>query len=195
MKKMNLTTLVMGALISGSLADASGNIKLPPTNPDEIKLVTFNDVNAGAKLYIKDDEGDMHYFERIRKEGNYARSFDLSNLPDDAYYFEMNKANSIMILPFDVENDKITMKTNLKTEIAKPQLFPQRDKVFLKRDSEGMQKMTIEIYFEGRDLVYSNEVEKEGDLLQRFDFSKSAPGEYLFYIKYADRTFMEYVEM
>jgi len=195
MKRTYLKPLVLGALIIVSLADAHGIARLPDEKSDKSTVVSFNDVSSGDKLYIKDTDDRTLYSERIKKDGSYNKMFDLSNLPENQYYFEVDRTDEITLLPFDVERDNIILKKDLKTDIAKPQLVTQWDQVLLSRNVDGDQSLKIDIYYRGRDLVYSEELDKVGDLKRRYDFSSSMKGEYLFHIKYDDRIFTEYVNV
>ncbi len=190
---MILTTLVLGALISSSLTDAYGNTNLPSEKPSKITKVTFDEVNLGDRLYIKDSYGQTLYSEKIKTDGSYTKRFDLSKLSEDEYYFELDKADALTILPFNVGREIISLKKESKTDIAKPQLEMQKHKVKLTRDVEGAQSLTIKVYYEGRDLAYSEDIDKVGKLVREYDFSTSLPGEYLFYINYEDRVFTKYV--
>ncbi len=195
MKRIILSALVFGALMSGRLAHASGRPGMPMEIPEKSTIVTFSDVNTGDKLVIRDSDGISLYSEKIKKDGAYTRKFNLSNLPENRYYFEVEKAGEITVLPFNVERETITLENALKTDIVKPQLVTQNDKVLLSRDVEGAQSMKVNIYYRGKELVHSDEIDKNGKLLRRYDFSNSRSGDYLFHIEYDNRTLEEYVSI
>jgi hypothetical protein len=196
MKKIICTALVFGAIMSARLNNVYGNTPLLPDNPEKSTVVTFYGVNNGDRLYIRDNNGKSVYSERIKTDGIYTRLFNLSHLPENHYYFEMNKADVITILPFDVERDDVTLQKGLKTDIAKPELVSLKDQVILSRDVKTAQSMKIKIYYKGLELVHSEEIDKIGKLLRKYDFSNSRNGQYLFHIQYDEgRVFTEYVNV
>lgn len=185
----------MGALLSGKFTNAYGNMVPPADNPSKSTVVSFAEVNAGDRLYIKDVYGNAFYSEKIETDGVYSKRFNLSELPEDKYFFEVDKGDAITVLPFHIEKENITLNSELKTDIAKPQLAVVRDQVYLERDVDGAQSVKVDIYYRGKELVHSEEVDRVGKLVRKYDFSNSRNGEYLFQIKYDDRTLSEYVSV
>ena len=195
MKKMKLSILILGAMISLGLFNTYGNTDIPGNTSSKTKMVSFEEVEAGDKLYIKDKKGKTVFTERIKQDGSYAKIFDFTNLPDNEYYFELDKAYEITVLPFKIERDTIALINELRNDIMKPQLITKDEMVILSRDTDNAQSLEIEIYYEGYDLVYNEELYLEGKLKRRYDFSTSSRGEYLFHITYNDRTFSETIEI
>ncbi|MGW8317028.1 MAG: hypothetical protein ACWGNV_15635 [Bacteroidales bacterium] len=193
MKKIIMTALVMGALLSGKYTNAYGSTTPPADNPTKSTVVSFTEVNAGDRLYIKDTYGNAFYSEKIENDGVYTKKFNLSELPEDKYYFEVDKGHEITVLPFNIDKENITLESGLKKNIAKPQLAVVRDQVFLERDVDGAQSVKVDIYYRGEELVHSEDVDRVGKLVRKYDFSNSRNGEYLFQIKYDDRTLSQYV--
>ena len=195
MKKMILTGLILAGIISVSMAHEPGDSSLPSGLPLKSAKVMFDNVSSGSKLYIKDEAGQTVYFEKIKADGLYSKNFDLTSLPANEYYFELDSKDAFTVLPFSVGLKDVTVQNEQKREIVKPELLVKGDHVLLSRDVDNEQELSVYIYFRGQELVYDEEIEREGTLLRKYDFSTSMRGEYLFYIKYEDRVFMEYVNM
>ena len=194
MKRTMIKTIGMGVLIFGSLAEGYGMNNAPEEKYPKIARVTFEEVNSGDKLRIKGYDGQTHYRERIKADGSFTKRFDVSELPEDQYYFEVDKDDEITVLPFSVSEEKVDLQNDLKANIAKPHLATYKDQVILTRDAEDAQTIAVDIYFKGRN-IYSEEVEKNGKLSRQYDFSKSMNGTYLFEIKYDDRLYSEFVNV
>jgi len=184
----------MGALLSGRMNAAYGYTILPADETAKIKRVTFSEVAEGDRLTIRDRNGIILYAERIRKDGDFAKRFDLSELPENQYAFELDKGEEITVLPFRVGEEEVTVKQEMRTDIRKPRLSTHADQVILTRDVDDTQTLKIEIFHEGRS-VYSEEVSKVGKMARQYDFSTSLKGEYLFQIQYDDRLYTEYVKV
>ncbi len=195
MKKTILSALVFGTLMSGKLTASDGYSESPSDNPAKSTVVSFNEVNPGDVLYIRDRDGISYYSEKVKANGIYTKLFNLASLPENQYYFEMEKADKITLIPFKVEGESVTLNNEMRKNVVKPQLVTRIDQVFLTRDVKDAQSLKVDIYYRGRELVHSEEFEKAGRLLRKYNFSNSRKGEYLFLIKYDDRVLEEYVSV
>lgn len=195
MKKTIAVLLVMGAMFSGYKVYANGNNNSPSVNPAKNMQVSFDNVNADSKLYIKDSEGHILYSENILSEGKYNRGFDVSAFPSSDYYFEVDKEAFISIYPFTVVDDFVEFHEERVSSIVKPVLILENSRVKLMRNLDEDQSINVEIYYEGRNLVYSETIKNDGMIGKVFDFSGSASGEYLFSINYENRNHSEYLSI
>lgn len=195
MKKLIAVLLVMGAMFSGYKVYANGNNNSPSVKPAKNMQVSFDNVSADSKLYVKDSNGHILYSENIQSEGNYNRGFDFSTLPSNEYFFEIDKEAFISIYPFTVVDDLVELHEERISEIVKPVLVHENNRVKLMRNLDASQSIKIEIYYEGRKLVYSETIHKDGMIGKIFDFSASASGEYLFSINYENRNHSEYLSI
>ncbi len=81
------------------------------------------------------------------------------------------------------------------SEIIRPQLDIQDQMASLTRDVADDHSVQIDIYYKGKDHVYSEELDLAGRLQRKYDFSCSLEGEYLFHFTYDDRTLSEYMDI
>lgn len=195
MKKTIATTLILGALITGTTIYANGITNLPSEKPDKVTRLTFENVDKGARLFVKDSDGQILFKEKISAEGTYTKAYDLSEFPEGEYYFEIDKKGFITIYPFSVEKNSVEMLSSEKLTIAKPMVRVNNDRVYLSRVGSNSQSMNIEIYYEGKELAYSEELTRDGEIERIYDFSTSESGSYLFSIDVDDRTFNEMVHV
>lgn len=195
MKKTIAVLLVMGALFSGNKMYADGNNSNPSWKPAKNIQVSFDNVNPGSKLFVKDSDGQILYTENIHSQGKYSRGFDFSAFPSKDYYFEVDKKAFVFIYPFTVVDEFVELHDDRVREIVKPVLLLENSRVKLMRNLDEDQSINVEIYYEGRSLVYSKTISKDGMIGKVFDFSGSASGEYLFSISYENRNHSEYLSI
>jgi hypothetical protein len=194
MKKTLAVLLVMGALFSGSQMYATENNN-PSGKPAKIMQVSFENVSIDSKLFLKDNKGHILYTEDIETEGQYEKGFDLSILPSNDYYFEVDKKAFISIYPFTVKDDQVEFHEDLKSEIVKPVLILENDRVKLLRNLDQKQSVIVQIYDEGQNLVFRERIDKNGNIGRIYNFSEINSGEYLFSIDYEGHRLREYLSI
>lgn len=194
MKKLFATLMIMGALMSGNYIYASGSTSRKPSPVEKSARVTFENTNIGAMLYIKDSEDHTLYSEKIKTEGSLTRGFDLSNLPANEYYFEIDKENLITRIPFTVDEESVSLHHDLKENIVKPEIILDGDRVVLSRDVENAQSLKVSIYYEDKGLIFSEKLDRDGKVNRRYDLSNNASGSYLFNVEFENQTYSEYVD-
>ena len=87
MKKLIAVLLVGGALFSSNKMYATGNNNIPSANPAKYIQVTFGILPIDSKLYVKDSDGQILYFESVETYGSFRKGFDF-------YLFEYSWART-----------------------------------------------------------------------------------------------------
>lgn len=161
-------------------------------------MLTLNNVKQGQELFIKNDYGIILYKERIEKDGDYVKGFDLTSLPDGHYFFELNKDLQIKIIPFKVVLNNVDfIKVEEKT-IFKPVVRSKENKVFVSKLS-FFNPLEVQIYYEdensskGYSLIHSETIENEKIINRVYALSKQEKGNYKLVFKCDGRTFTEKV--
>lgn len=193
MKNAFITLVVLGAILTGSNALAGEPKILLSEKPSKFTLVTFENVSNGAVLYIKDTFGNNLYSEKIKTEGSLMKNFDLTQLPENKYFFEIDKKDLITQIPFYLEDGEAKILKDLKKNIFKPSVNLKGETVTVSREMNGIESYNIEIFYEGNELAYNEKIEQTGDLKRMYDFSGSISGLYLFSVRFNNRTYNEYV--
>lgn len=158
--------------------------------------VTFKNVRKGSVLSIKDNNGLTLYKEFIKINGDYAKRFDLTALPDGDYYFELNKDVQIEVIPFKVDSTIVTFDKASKTRIFKPVVWLKNKKVYVSRMAFAEESIEVEILFESNERVLIEKIKKKGELLGKiYDFSTSEKGTYTIITKSNGRRFVNYVQI
>ncbi|MEZ4842170.1 MAG: hypothetical protein R2821_11825 [Flavobacteriaceae bacterium] len=188
--KQNLViTMLMLTVFIGYANE--GNI----TFKDEITNVNFDYVKNGSVLSIKDENGLILYKETIQKSGNYSKGFDLTELPDGKYFFELDKDVEISVIPFEVSNTKVTFNKEKESIIRKPILVTKKGVVYLSKLSVNNEPMEVTIYHEN-DKVYAEKLQEDSYSIGRaYDFSTSKKGEYRIVMETEGRQFVKNIKI
>ena len=149
-----------------------------------ITKVDFKSVSEGSKLSIIDANGTIYYNESIVMSGDYSRGFDLTNLPNGLYFFELTSDLKIVTVPFNVTNSKVNFKKNEEKVIFKTYVRVKENHVYVSRPSFRKGSMSYKIYFQENNTLIINEIFKENtDMKKIYNFSNMPKGEYLFVFK------------
>jgi hypothetical protein len=164
-------------------------------NTTESSILKIERLEAGSTLKIKDEAGITLHKEKISNSGFYSKSFDLGNLPDATYYFELDNENEIIIVPVIVKNQKTTYLKNEEQIIAKPTIKVEDRIVYVLQNSSANQKMDISIYYEGNELAYKDSVKDAMNFKKGYDFSGSLRGDYTIVVNTMGRSFSNQVSI
>ena len=196
MKKLTRKGLIAIAL-SVSLLGFANDLKHPIKEKEpKVTSLSFAKVSKGSMLLIKDLNGLVLYKEAIQETGKYSKGFDLTSLPNGAYYFELDTELEIVVIPFDVKSTKVNFRKDDKTTIFKPMVRVKDDMVFVSRTSFESAPMDFKIYYASNsDVVLTEKFENEPFIERVYDFSSSKKGEYLFVFRSNGRKYVKSVKI
>jgi hypothetical protein len=195
MKNSIKTSLVLAALLSSTVGFSNDTIITENKITNPVTNMSFDYVKKGAKLYIKDANGYVLYTYPIKSTGSWSKSFDLTNLPDGEYYFELDKNAEIVITPFKVDSNLAEVQKDKEVKIAKPQFIVKDNHVYLSKMSMDKKITKIDVYYEGSELAYSEKLKDTKNLNRVYDFSKSLKGDYIIQVNSEGKTFSERVNV
>jgi hypothetical protein len=179
MKQLLKRSLVLVAIFTTTAVYSSEFTLLSNKDTNNISNVIFKDVNQGSVLLLKDGDGQILHSELIEKPGTYSGRFDLSNLPDAEYYFELDMPKEIVITPFTVKHGHAVFSNSEAQKIAKPEVYVKDDKVFISKEFEEKQTWEIDVYYnEGYDLAHNEKLKNTQSMKRVYDFSGSEKGDY-----------------
>lgn len=144
-----------------------------------VTTVSIDSVNEGSLFIIKDSYGVILYREKINETGTYSKRFDLTNLPDADYFFELDKLNEVRIIPIKVKANIAEILEDEEYSITKPAITSKDDQVYISKDLLDNQTVKIDILYEGYDLAYSEKIKDVESLKRVYDFSNSKKGNYI----------------
>lgn len=195
MRNLIATLMIFGVLMSGNTIYAKGTKTLPSEKPANSAHLTFENLEIGTQLFIKNRKGRTLYSEKIKTEGAYSKDLNTIHLPENVYYVEVDEKDAITQIPFDVEQGGITLHYEMEKNISKPELVLDGTSVIFSREVKGSESISIEVYLNGQELVYSEDIERSNSFKRRYDLTQSTTGTYLFDISYDGHVFSEYFQI
>ncbi|MDD7887189.1 hypothetical protein [Flavivirga sp. 57AJ16] len=141
-KNLLLVTMLLTVIIGNANEISSFKIE------GDLKgtTLTINNVKEGDLLSIKNYKGIIIYKELIQSSGIYNKGFDLTELPNGNYFFEVDKDLEVKTIPFVVENNKVTFDKDKETVIFKPHLRENKGIVYLTKLALNLEPLEVKIY-------------------------------------------------
>lgn len=192
MKKVIKSSMFIVVMITTMMGYSKNSNSL--MTEKEPTSLTFKDVKFGQKLIIKDSYGSILYKEFMKKSGDYSKQFDLTELPDGMYYFELDKDVEINIIPFNVVSNNVTFNKKDQKVIFKPFLRMKDNAILLSKLSLNLESLEVALYFED-EKIYSEKIENTKKIERVYRLSKHKKGDYKVVMKSEGRTFVEYVKI
>lgn len=194
MKKVIKNSILTVVLLSTLLSNANeGSSFIPKKEKDIAKtMVIINDVRKGQELIIKDLNGLVLYKELIKVTGNYNKAFDLTELPDGDYFFEVNKDLEIKSIPFRVASNKVIFNKEEETTIYKPYVRLKDNYIYLNKLALHEEPLHVNIYYGDNELIYSETIKNTKNIGKAYKLLKYATGSYKVELNSDGRTYYEY---
>ena len=200
MKKLMKNTVVIVVVVFTALL-ANANAPLNDLKDAKRTTLTLNDVKKGDELLIKNTQGIILYNESIQNSGDYTKGFDLTELPNGDYFFELNKAIKIVIIPFHVSNNIVAFKKEKGTTIFKPYVRNKNNKVYISKLSLGQKPLDIKVYYEGTEgndfyLIYRETINNDAKNIGRvLSLDEKREGRYKIVTETEGRTFVNFIHI
>ena len=169
------------------------------TSEADRTTLTLASVKEGNLFTIKDENGLILYKESIQKSGIYTKGFDLTSLPDGDYFFELDKDVEVSTIPFSVKAHIVSFRKDLAKTFFKPVTIVDGNLVFISKLSLEESPLSIEVYFEGSDsgyideLVYAETIENTKTIERIYKLTGLDYGSYKIVYKTKGKTFVEYI--
>lgn len=160
-KKILVTVTMLTAMLGNANGISSFIIK------EDLKgtALTITNVEEGDLLSIKNYKGIIIYKETIQLSGSYENGYDLTQLPNGDYFFEIDKDLEIKTIPFSVENNKVAFKKDKEAVIFKPYVEERNNLIYITKFAPNHEPLKISIYGKYNDgtfeLLHSEKVEGE----------------------------------
>ncbi len=188
----------MVAMCTALLSNANGGSSFIPKKEKEIAktIVTFNDVREGQSLIIKDINGFILYKEFIKQSGLYSKAFDLTELPDGDYVFELEKDMEIKTIPFKVSSNKVNFLKEKETTIYKPYVLKKNNYIYINKLALNGEPLEIKIYYkESSELIYSEKIKDTKSIQKAYKLSSNYKGDYTIVLNSNGREYYEYITL
>ena len=200
MKKIIRTGVILATLLATTLNYANNYTAIGKEN--EKTIITLDNLKEGHQLFIKDSHGLTLYREKIKSNGQYEKTFDLTSLPNGAYYFELIKDLEIRTIPFNVTDSVVVFDKKKEVVIYKPTVRLKEARLLVSRLSLNKEPLDIKIYYENYDfssgldeLIYSEKIENKTIVEQTYKLDKYKKGNYKIVFTSGDRQFIERVKL
>ena len=193
LKKGTLLVVMCTALLS----NASEISSLKDVNIKKTAL-TINDVKEGNLLSIKDKNGLILYKEVIEESGVYKKGFDLTELPNGYYYFELDKGFQIKTIPFIVRNNDVLFNKEKETTFFKPSIRVKDSRVFVSKLCLKEEPVKIELYYLGNgdaELIHEELIENTKTIERIYKLDEKEKGSYKVVYKSEGRVISNYINI
>ena len=116
MKKLTLTLAVLMGVSAANLTNAANGLKIveikAEANGLTVKAInglkfrlSLDKLSKKTYIAIKNNQGEIFHSEYVGKQDAFSKVYDLSNLPDGNYYFEVVTGNEKMNKPFQISTN------------------------------------------------------------------------------------------
>ena len=175
------TTVVMSAV-----NDESGfNLRVIDA---KMVSLTLENSDGSSKVSVVDSYGEVLYKESFK--GTYfSKSYDLMTLPTGDYYFEVEGQTKIKLMPFTVTEKEVTFNNEVETIYFKPIVREEGDKIHVTKIALDNESLTIALYNNVNDILYTEKLEGDMHLGRTLNISKLEKGNYRLVLEAADKTF------
>jgi hypothetical protein len=190
-------SILMVAMLAASLTYAKETAPAKEKNaPEKTTTLVIKNVKMGHELQIKDAEGLILYSEMIKRNGVYSKRFNLSELPDGDYIFELDKDLEIKLMPFTVKENLVVFDKALEKTIFKPYIKTVNGKIYVSKLDLDKGTTNIEIYFNNflgnSELIYSETI-NDTSVIQKVVDVSAVNGTYKVVLKTNEKEFNTFI--
>lgn len=198
MKKVIKKSFLTVVMFTSMLSNANEGYSFIPKKDKGVArtVVTIKDVREGQKLVIKDLNGIVLYKELIEESGIYSKTFDLTELPDGDYFFELDKDLQIKMIPFNVVSNKVTFDKDKETTIFKPYVLLKGNYIYLNKLSLSEAPLDIKLFYSGNndssELIYSETIKNTKNIGKAYKLLDDATGIYKVVVNTDSKIYYEF---
>lgn len=192
MKKILKFCLVVVAVLTAMNASASGNDFTIDVKKGEGKAVTFalNESNK-VMLSIYNLDNELIHQEKVNSKGSINRTYDLNALPQGIYFLVAESDAKIAKYKISVIGETAVLGTKAVSEVYKPVLINNAGLVTVSFNNTYMSPVSIKIFNESEELVYSESLLDQKNIEMIFDIKKLPFETYSFIVSYDDDRLFE----
>lgn len=186
----------MVALIAAMSSYANTNISSIEMKAAKRTMLTLEDVKQGQKLMIRDLNGMVLYKETISNSGTYSNLFDLTELPNGNYFFEIDKDVAIEIIPFKVQAHEVEFSKQKETKFYKPIFRVENNKIMFSKLDLELAPIEVDIYYDDSydhddkfETIHSETIKNEKVVERIYKLDNSRKGDYKIVVSTQGREF------
>jgi hypothetical protein len=177
MKKLMISAALLTVLSANVWANPGDEVKsavkasVTTTTKNGVYQLLYRGTGA-VKVTITNAAGDIVLMDQINAEGGFLRPYNFSSQPAGAYTVTVLDRNGKATLPL------VHGATQIRPNV---QIKPVQDKKFqLTLLGSNAEQVSVNIYDAALNLVYTDQIEKQGSFSRVYDLSKIQTGVFTF---------------
>jgi len=187
--KKGILMVALLATVIGFASEAKTLVKIASKKT----ALILNNVKKGNQISIKDNNGLVLYKELVETTGTYKKGFDLNQLPDGDYFFEVEKDLEIKTIPFMVNSNGIIFNEKKEATIFKPFIKIKNGLALVTKLSPNRETVMISVFTDHNDnfqLVHSETIEDIQVMERAYKLEK---GKYKIVINSNDKEYTTFI--
>ena len=189
-KKSLVVVILMIALLSNA-SEKDRSIKIISHESKVVQLY-LNNHDGSSELVLKDAYGIQLYQYSIKGK-EFSKTFDLSELPDGNYFFELNGQTKIKTLPFSVAVKKVEF--DKETIVFKPIVRLKSNAVYISKFTLKEDELEVFLFDENRNLLFSKKLIGENNLNLILNLKNLKSGSYKLQLKNGGKLYNEIIKV
>ncbi|AUS05044.1 hypothetical protein [Pseudotamlana carrageenivorans] len=140
--------ILIVAMLATVLGFAEGDAKVIVKRDAKKTTITLEDVKPGDLVSIKDNQGIIIFKESVETTGTYKKGFDLTELANGDYVFEIDKDLEVNTIPFKVRANEIEFDESEESTYFKPHTKKEADLLYVTKLCSNNEATIINIFNE-----------------------------------------------
>lgn len=181
MKKMIRTGALVAALFSTTIQYATEVVSTQPLKEN----VTAVQAQVGDRILVKNANGRVILEASAGQLQDVESVFDLSNLKDGTYYYEIESATQITVVPVALNQGNAQFDYASGKAIYKPMVQTRENLLYVSQLSFDQAPLDIELYYDANNdgtnsysLVHKDQVTDAQQLAKVFALDQKETGNY-----------------
>lgn len=177
-KTISKLTMLFAFVAFANTLKASGNLRVNiyPLSSEKAVVAISNNTASNFQISILNEQGETIYYKETNADNkDYRKVFDFSNLEAGSYTLKATIDGTETERSFKIGKNAIAVE---KEKTAMEPYFSYKDGVLgVSYLNFGEENLNLHFY-DANGLVFSKEIGKEFNVIEGFDLSKLASGEY-----------------
>lgn len=167
-------------LVSANAIAFEDSLKIK--NEKSFDLV-LTEVTKQTQITLTDKRNNVLYTNTIEGGSNFSKTFNLELLPEGDYFFEIEDEVRVKSIALEVNENNVSACSTAMDEHFKPMVNEKGNMVYVSQFSPSQDPLYVAIYNSKNELIHEETLKGKMDLGKKFDFSRTASGEYRFFLE------------
>jgi hypothetical protein len=188
--KTNLKFTTMIALMFTIVVGLAKEPKLSLVTNGQSKSLVVELDTQHDKTFLKiiDEEQNIIFSEQI-SENSYTKKFDLNELENGSYYFELDDSLRTLVYPISVENKEV--KILKRIENTKPVFRKKGEMLFLNLLNLDSEDVQIKVFDSNNRTLFKEVIKNETVITKAFNFESAYEDHYTVVVKEGKNIYYE----